>query len=286
MTTRVARHGSAGPDDAGYAETLGASLRKGIERLETRPQDLNSTLNTAMLHLGARLAVDADGSGIDAWEALTAAMQIASAVFDAAMINRGTADCLIDHKVVRIPATGPTTAANAPAWITAFWLAVVCRDQSRMNRLCEIPLDLLRASGATHDEYQYHWVDSLQSYWLEKPGLAEKLTTTFELSHPDRVTMAPTDLLNQQLYPPINLFYQFFRRNTDGFNQALLEALEAHKAYWTEDEDRESSVEGYLALGPLAVTCIAHDAGRPVTVESDYMPKYFLNRDWLGEFPT
>lgn len=286
MTTRVPRHGNAGPDDVAYAEFLGASLREEIEYLETRPQDLNSTFNTAMLHLGAQLAVEADGSGIGAWEALTAAMQIASAVFDVAAIDTGAVDCLIDHKVVRIPATGPTSTAAAPTWITAFWLAVVCRDQARMNRLCNIPLDLLRASGATHDEYQYHWVDSLQSYWLEKPGLAEKLTATFELSHPDRVVVAPADLLGQQLFPPINLFYQFFRHNTDGFNQALLEALEAHKAYWTDDDDREGSVEGYLALGPLAITCIAHDAGRPITVESDYLPEYFLNREWVGEFPT
>lgn len=286
MTTRVTRHGSAGPDDAAYAEVLGSSLRRGIKRLETRPQDLNSTLNTAMLHLGAQLAVEADGSSIGAWEALTAAMQIASAVFDVAVIDTGTAECLIDHKVVRIPATGPTSTACAPVWITAFWLAVVCRDQARMNRLCAVPLDLLRASGADHDEFQYHWVDSLQSYWLEKPGLVEKLTATFELSHPDRATAAPRDLLEQQLLPPVDLFYRFFRHDTDGFNEALLGALTAHTAYWTEDEDRESSVEGCLALGPLAITCIAHDAGRPISVESDYLPKYLLNRDWLGEFPT
>ncbi|MGA5420707.1 Imm49 family immunity protein [Streptomyces lavendulocolor] len=42
----------------------------------------------------------------------------------------------------------------------------------------------------------------------------------------------------------------------------------------------------YLALGPLAIACLAYDAGFPIDVESDYLPSELLNRAWLGEFPT
>ncbi|MGW2927959.1 hypothetical protein ACWC8S_24015, partial [Streptomyces fungicidicus] len=31
--------------------------------------------------------------------------------------------------------------------------------------------ETLRASGAVFEEYIYHWVDALQTYWLERPGL-------------------------------------------------------------------------------------------------------------------
>ncbi|MEU3510314.1 Imm49 family immunity protein [Streptomyces longwoodensis] len=41
---------------------------------------------------------------------------------------------------------------------------------------------------------------------------------------------------------------------------------------------------GAVALGPLALACLAHDGGIPIDVESDYLPKHLLQRGWLGEF--
>jgi hypothetical protein len=86
------------------------------------------------------------------------------------------------------------------------------------------------------------------------------------------------------LYPPINLFHRSVRKDEADFNQALVEALELHKAYWTADEDRANDPEGRIALGPLAVACLAYDGGIPIEVESDYLPKHLLQPGWLGEF--
>ncbi|MEU9114326.1 Imm49 family immunity protein [Streptomyces sp. NPDC048483] len=44
--------------------------------------------------------------------------------------------------------------------------------------------------------------------------------------------------------------------------------------------------EGVTALGPMALTCLAIEAGFSVDVESEYMPASLLARDWVGEFPT
>ena len=285
MTVQVTRHGEVATDET-YANILLESVTEGIERLERSPRMFEAERNTAALHACARLALNPSGSRIESWEAFVRAMQVSSAMFTVADSTEGTVECRIDHKMRSIPATGPQTYTNPGNWLTAFWYAIVCRDQQRMNELCGFDLTKLRASEAVIDEFQYLWVDTLQTYWLERPGLAEKLTATLQASHPDNVHVAPRDLLDQQIYPPINLFYLFIRRDHDGFNQALLEALEAHKTYWTADEDREMYVTGFLALGPLAITCLAYDAGFPIDVESDYLPKYFLNREWLGEFPT
>ena len=285
MTAHVSRHGWERTDDT-YANTLQESVAEGIEELERYPQMFQSELDTATLHLRARLSLNPSGSRIESWEAMVTVMQVSSAMFVAADRTEGTVDCRIDHKIRVIPATGPQEYTHPGNWLTAFWHAIVCRDQQRMNQLCAFGLDKLRASEVMIDEFQYHWVDALQAYWLDRPGLVEKLTTTLHASHPDNARVAPRDLLDQQLYPPVNLFHRFIRRDHEGFNEALLEALEAHKAYWTADEGREESVSGLLALGPLAMACLAYDAGFPITVESDYLPKYFLNREWLGEFPA
>lgn len=285
MTAQVSGHGPERTDDT-YVRKMREYVAENVARLEQYPRSFQRLFDQTGLYLRARLNLDPFGAKIESWEAMVTAMQVSSAMFAAANRTEDTVESRIDGEIRTIPAIGPQYFTHPGSWLTAFWYAIVCRDQQRMNQLCDFSLDQLRASEVTIDEYQYHWVDTLQTYWSERPGLAEKLTTTLQTSHPDTARIAPRDLLDQQLYPPINLFHRFIRRDHEGFNEALLEALEAHKAYWTADEDREESVEGSLALGPLAITCLAYDAGFPIEVESDYLPKYFLNRAWLGEFPT
>lgn len=70
------------------------------------------------------------------------------------------------------------------------------------------------------------------------------------------------------------------------FNEALVQALQLHKEYWTANEERQETSDGDIPLDVLALTCLAHDAGRPIDVESEYLPEHLLKRSWLGEFPT
>jgi hypothetical protein len=246
----------------------------------------DSALSEAVVHVCARLAVNPDASDLQTWEAVVAAMQVSAAAFAVADRTEGTVECRIADQVRAIPATGPQYYTNAGNWLTAFWLAVVCREQGRMTQLCEVPIDLLRASGVEYDEYVYRWIDALQAYWLERPGLGAKLVAAIQASSPEIARMADRDLLDKILYQPINLFQFFLQRDHHGFNHALADALKLHKEYWTLTQEREQSVEGYLALGPLAITCLAYDAGFSIGVESDYLPSELLNRAWLGEFPT
>lgn len=287
MTARVIRHGgSPGRDYEGFAQVLGEGLAQTISVLERSPRMFDGALSQAMDHLCARLAANPDASDVRTWEATVTAMQVSTAAFAAANRTEGTIECRIGDEMRTIPATGPQYYANAGNWLTAFWLAIVCREQGRMTRLCDIPLHVLRESGTEYDAYVYHWIDSLQTYWLERPGLGEKLIEAIHASSPDIARIADRDLLDKVLYQPINLFQFFLRKDHRGFNQGLTEALELHRAFWTATEEREGSVQGCIALGPLAIACLAHDAGFPIEVESDYIPGELLNRVWLGEFPT
>ncbi|MFD4794098.1 immunity 49 family protein [Streptomyces anulatus] len=136
------------------------------------------------------------------------------------------------------------------------------------------------------DMYDYHWVDALQTWWLRRPDLADKLIATIEASDPAVARIAPQDLLQAVLYPPIKLFYHYVRNDRDGFAPALADSLKLHRTYWTLNENRATDIDGSIALGPLAIVCLAYDAGFPLDIESDYLPKRLLQRTWLGEFPT
>ncbi|MEU9368010.1 immunity 49 family protein [Streptomyces avermitilis] len=287
MTTVITRHGiPGGPDAERYAERLDQHLAEEIDGLEESTAVIASTFSAAVLSLSARCVIDPRAAAVETWEAAVNAMQMGSALFAVTGASEGAVECRINRKLRTLPALGPQSTADAGNWLTAFWLAVICREQERMTQLCEIPLERLRSPEGQYDEYIYHWVDTLQTYWLRRPGLVEKLTATFEASDPTVARVAPRDLLQGVLYPPINLFYHFVRRDEAGFSPALVEALKLHQVYWTLNEERATDIDGSIALGPLAIACLAYDGEIPIEVESDYLPKHLLQHSWLGEFPT
>ncbi|MFK0254412.1 immunity 49 family protein [Streptomyces sp. NPDC090445] len=271
--------------DEQTVERLAEEFEKSVRNLDASPAIIGMALNEALLQVQVNQALNPTGNRFATWDATVSAMQIGATAFDAASHTEGSINGRIAHEMRTVTATGPQFFANAGTWLTTLWFAIICRDQARMDRMCEIPLELLQASGVEAEEYVYHWVDALQTYWREQPGLLEKLTLAIQQSHPDTATGVPRDLLQCVLYPPIHLFYQFLRRNADGFHQALVEALELHKAYWSKPE-QANDLAGFLALGPLAIACLAHDAGLSIEVESEYLPSALLNRSWLGEFDT
>ncbi|WGP10222.1 immunity 49 family protein [Streptomyces sp. SH5] len=287
MTLEISRHDlPTGPEAEDFTERVGAHLSKGIGRLEHSPEAIRSTFGTALMTLRSRCIIDPRSATVETWESAVTAMQVGSALFAATTTNEERVECRIDRELRSIPATGPRSFADAGTWLAAFWLAVICRDQDRMTQLSEIPLDRLRSPEGSYDEYIYHWVDTLQSWWLRRPDLADKLIATIQASDPAVARIAPRDLLQAVLYPPINLFYHYVRNDRDGFTPALADALKLHKTYWTLTEDRATDIDGSIALGPLAIACLAYDADFPLDIESDYLPKHLLQRTWIGEFPT
>ncbi|WP_405641989.1 immunity 49 family protein [Streptomyces uncialis] len=287
MTVTVVRHRVAGPGDEEYAADLFNGSTERIDWLDEAPKMMDVVLSSVRLAVLGRSLVDPRAEALESWYAVVNAMQTGSAVFRRAAVTEGTVECLINHKVRTLPATGPMAFANASTWLTAFFFAIVCRDQKRMTELAELPLDVLRASGAVHDEYLLHWVSALQAYWLrDQARMVDELSATFEKSHPSALRVAGRDWVQRISYPPVNLFYRFLNRDHTGFHEALVEALELHKAYWTADEEREEDLDGVFSLGILAMACLAYDGDFPLGVESDYIPHHLITRDWLGEFPT
>ncbi len=287
MTVRIDRHGPpSGPEAEDYAARLSQYFSRKVDRLEESAATIDGAFNTSLLNLRARCVIDPRAATVETWEAAVTAMQLGSAFFAVTGLSEGTVECRIDRKVRTLRAVGPLSTADAGNWLTAFWLAVICREPQCMTQLCEIPLELLRSPEGQYDEYIYHWVDTLQTYWLRRPGLVEKLTTTLRMSHPDVARIAPRDLLDGVLYPPIHLFSRLIANDWNGFASGLVEALKLHRAYWTLNEERAANIDGSIALGPLAMACWAYDGQVALGVESDYLPKHLVEHSWLGEFPT
>ncbi|CAM5540116.1 hypothetical protein GCM10010329_28100 [Streptomyces spiroverticillatus] len=286
MVTSVPRHDF--PAEAGSADLAGLtqSVRRIIDRLGesemSRSRALASTLTVAKL----RCAVDPEVEKFETWEAWITAMQVGSALFDAAVSTESSVTCRIgvNGEEQTLPSTGPTGYTHAGAWVTSVYLATVCRENERLDRLMRVPVELLRDSGAVFDEYIYAWVEALQSYWFRRSDeMWGKLVTAVEGTEPAAARYADADLLLKIAYPPLELFQLFNRGETEQFTTLLSESLTWHKQYWTSDEARSLDSDGLVALGPLALACMAHDNDFPVEVNSEYLPKGLLEFGWVGE---
>ncbi|MFF0489337.1 immunity 49 family protein [Nocardia sp. NPDC003482] len=264
MTLTIARHIAAAPDDRRVADDLAAELLEQIDRLEGSPARLEAAFDAALTHLQARCLIDPRAAEAETWESILSAMRLGSALF---------------------AVSGPRAHTTPDNWLTAFWLAVVCRDARRLIRLCEIPVDWLRSPTPDTDEFVFHWIEALQALLLGKPW-ATQLENAIALSYPEIATLAPRDLLQFLLYPPITLFHALTRRNAAEFNEALIDALQLHREYWAVSEDQANDLDGVLSLPVLGLACLAREADLPIEVESDYLPKHLLLGTWVDESDT
>ncbi|QKW22461.1 immunity 49 family protein [Kitasatospora sp. NA04385] len=282
----VERHLVPRADAQEFADELSGQVARLVDGLEESAELIDYTFKSALLAMRLHCLADPDAGRLETWTATTTALQVGSALFAATGADEGRVDCFIGHRARSIPALGPQPCANPDNWLDTLWLAVICRDRKRIEELCEVPPERLRAGGAGYDDFVHRWTDALRSYWLRGPDLIDRLGLAFEASHPQAVRIAPFELVDQVLFPPLDLLRRIVARQQAEFGRTLVAALEAHRTYWTSDESWATDANGALPLGPLAMACHAFDGDFPIGVESPYIPKYLLNREWLGEFPT
>jgi hypothetical protein len=176
-------------------------------------------------------ALDPRAVKFETWQAWVTAMQTGSALFAAATAPEGTSvTCRIKERERVLPATGMESHLNAGAWVTAFYLAMICRDNDRLRRLAGVPVSLLRESGAVFDEYIYSWVEALQSFWLGRQDVGDKLVAAVDGTSPEARRHADAGLMSKILYPPTLMLYRILRRDSAEFGKALADALRRHRS--------------------------------------------------------
>lgn len=243
---------------------------------------------SAMMAMRYQCALDPTATKGPTWESVTLAMQAGSALFAAGLRSAGTVEVRIHTSVVTVPATGPQSWTNVGYWLRALYLAMICREKERTDLLCSVTSDFLRASAmrGRADAYVYPWAESLRMFWHREPGHYDRLGEALRLADPEDPNVLDQEAMGLQYYPPLVLFNYLLTGEHDRFNDALFQALEWHRSYWTRTPERARDCDGYIALAPLAMTCLAHEMGVPVEVESEYIPQGLVDGGWVGEFVT
>ncbi|WGP10220.1 immunity 49 family protein [Streptomyces sp. SH5] len=285
MTVTVSRHSFPTGNAAEGLAVLQNNAEALIEGLEADSTRLGEAFQLTLTLAKSHCLLDTEASLLPTWKAWVNAMQVGSATFATTSTSEEVVHCRIAEKDRVLRTTGPQSYTHAGTWLTAFYLSMVCREKNRLTELCQVPVSLLRESGASHDEFLYDWVETLQAYWLGEPDLGAKLVAAIDGADPQSDRINDSQMAANLLYPPMEMFHRLVRDDHGGFNRALADAIQWHKEYWST-EGNALQATGLVALPPLAVACLAYDMGVPVDVESDYLPIALLERDWAGEFPT
>ncbi|MFD9379826.1 immunity 49 family protein [Streptomyces sp. NPDC059999] len=256
------------------AESTGRLAREPVD-----PAGLGDAFADVLALGHARCADDPNLANITTWDAWATAVQLGSALFTGA----GPQEChLGEDLVTRLPAMAAEPPADARAWLDAVYLAMACRQMDRIHRLCRVPLARLREDDSV-DEYVLHWIDTLQTYFSDRSldEAVPKLVAVMKTSVPEVVAQAPADFVNRIDFHPAALFHRLIAGDHDAFAEALAEALADHRGYWGDS----AAPRARVALGPLAMACLAHDHGFPVDPKQPYLPAYLLDRQRIEDIP-
>ncbi|MFI5528009.1 immunity 49 family protein [Kitasatospora sp. NPDC051853] len=275
MNVTVARHGISTEHVESGLALLGEDLAVDLGRLRPGASlGLASVLETALVMAEAGLLLDPGGERAESREAFLTAAQAAAALFAVAGLEdgEGRVEARIGGAVRTVGAGDSRREAHAGNWLTAFWLAAVCREEGLLDGLAAVPVGVLRESGAVEEEYARLWVEALQAYRRQEPEVRGKVEALEAAAGSELAGIADREHLVKVVRPAVELFGRFVARDQAGFDAALVRALELHREYWTADGERAATSTGFVALAPLAVACLAHDAGMRVEVASEYLP--------------
>ncbi|MEU5996218.1 MULTISPECIES: immunity 49 family protein [unclassified Streptomyces] len=288
MAIRIPRHNFPVDNAVEAMEPIVESAEEALSEIESSEFDRFDALELSLTVAKWACLADPKVEEFPTWEAWVTAMQVGSGLFISGSATEGPVPCRIGShgEVKNLPATGPQEYLHAGNWLTTYYLAAICRENERLEQLASIPISFLRASGMEFDEYIYAWVETLQNAWFGRQETWDTLATAINGTDPAAPHVASAELMLKILYPPLEIFHRYQRQDPEPFNTALSEALTWHKEYWSDDEARSKSSEGLVALGPLAIACMAFDADIPIEVESEYLPTALLQRRWVGEFNT
>lgn len=173
---------------------------------------------------------------------------------------------------------GPESRSHAIAWHKAWYTALMSRDEASLAALATISDDVLRASPTECDEYAFAWKAALIAFREDPSAALPHIERAVALTAEDQIRVSQKRAAASE-GAAYAMLAPLATGHTAEFQTALVAALEAHKKFW-ETRAKSHYLDGWLALGPLALCCLARDRGVPVDVESEYLSPYLIERRW------
>jgi len=165
-------------------------------------------------------------------------------------------------------------------WQLAFFCAAIVRDQDAMDSLAKFPVSLMRQCSTTNAEAEYALVELIQGIHRRVPndeGLAllGKALEEVKLETKDPwvsyCTNGKTDFI-----------LTFMMKGKGSPSTALADALTDSWEYHERFCDKGyQQPDFYMPIVLLGLACMAKDLGNELNVQSDFIPQFYIDGDYL-----
>ena len=162
-------------------------------------------------------------------------------------------------------------------WRTGMLAAAAARHHEAIATLASIRPDDLQGLSPAAPPWIASEAAALAAVFRRDGDAAERLVAALSEADPDRVDPISRNYVLDVVAAELELGFRVVDRDAAGVERALGQALERHHHYYGHG-DAKGSVEGQLALAPLALACLARDLGTATTVTSDYIPDWIVAR--------
>jgi hypothetical protein len=267
-------------------------LPNSLDYVTIKPDNLSLLLRTAISYAGFISVLQP--TSLELYRALRIATWTSECIFTLA--DPSVANSYDLHvgegQPFSFPQTGPTGYSSCHTWETGYYLAFACREKQVLDSLVSRSTDIVRQSSLNSNEYSYLMVDALKSFYnsgcedsyqpdTSTEDTINKLTAAIEATDPNQIMELTIDATLNLAVPEMEMILRLIEGDGQAFNASLAKALELHKKHYSSDEQMSGDPRGFIAIAPLGIACYAYDAGFPIEVESEYIPKYILERQYL-----
>ncbi|MEV4134077.1 immunity 49 family protein [Dactylosporangium sp. NPDC049742] len=243
---------------------------------EGGPSGIGWSIITGVLldYVGARSVDDPDLSDLDVRLALRSAGETATGAVMVAARPSG------ERLAVTVPYTGtgvsygpdqePVPPPALMDWLTAWKLAWICRP-STFVPLTEARRVLPDAGSGDPPNRRLHLAQAEAMFHDQFMRPAEGAAVL------DRALHGAPDA-DAVLVAELTALRSLLARDRDGFHRDLAELLHRHRAAAQAADPGPASL---VPVGPLSLACLAaDDTGWDIDIESGYLPRSVLTRDW------
>jgi hypothetical protein len=274
----ISRHNADLDDIQSDYDYYARLLEKSIKNIHKAPANLGTLARNARSYAGYQCILDPNS--IQLWRALRIAAYSLTSVCELASLPEGEYEVFAgEGDPVMLPA-GVNSYSNGLSCLHGFYLGVACRESHLNERLAEIPVDILKQTTTRSDEYLYLQIEALQSFWKGAADTPQRVIEAMKATDPEVIKVGTVDAALNIAVPEIDLLFRLLENDSVAFNESLIKALERHKKHWSK-ENLKNDPNGFIAVGILGLVSIAYERGMTIEVESDYIPKYIFQGDFL-----